>query len=73
MQTGSAHGMQTMDYALAELVRTGAVKLDIALERCHNAEELRRIIGSMGVPGSQPGGQQQQRPAPTGRPMMRTR
>ncbi len=75
MQTGSAHGMQTMDYALAELVRTGTIKLEMAIERCHNAEELRRIIGSMSGGGAgQPSAQQEPRPgAPTARPMMRTR
>ncbi len=73
MQTGSAHGMQTMDYALAELVRTGIVKLDLALERCHNPEELRRIIGSMGVTPGQPGAPQPRPGATAGRPMMRAR
>ncbi len=83
MQTGSAHGMQTMDFALAELVRTGKVKMDTAIERCHSPEELRRIVGSMGgaagpvggagAPPAAPGQQPRPAGAPAGRPMMRTR
>jgi twitching motility protein PilT len=49
MQTGSAHGMQTMDYSLAELVRAQRVSLNNAIERCHSPEELRRILGAAGV------------------------
>ena len=47
MQTGSAHGMQTMDYSLAELVRAGKISQSVAVERCHSPEELRRILGPM--------------------------
>ncbi len=45
MQTGSAHGMQSMDAALAALVRQGVIAMDMALERAGNVEELRRILG----------------------------
>jgi twitching motility protein PilT len=45
MQTGSAHGMQSMDAALASLVRQGVIAMDMALERAGNVEELRRILG----------------------------
>ena len=50
MQTGSAHGMQTMDYSLAELVRAGRITPHVAIERCHSPEELKRILGSAGAP-----------------------
>ena len=49
MQTGSAHGMQTMDYSLAELVRAGRITVAVAMERCHSPEELRRILGPAGA------------------------
>ncbi len=49
MQTGSAHGMQTMDSHLADLVREGKVAVNMALERCHSPDELRRIIGTGGA------------------------
>ena len=35
--------MQTMDQSLAELVRAGTVGMDVALERCHNEDDLRRL------------------------------
>mgnify|MGYP003382237740 CR=1 FL=1 len=53
MQTGSAHGMQTMDSHLADLVREGKVAVNMALERCHSPDELRRIIGTTGAPAGQ--------------------
>jgi len=45
LQTGSAHGMQTMDAALAQLVRAGKITRQLAESRAHSAEELRRLIG----------------------------
>ncbi len=45
MQAGGAMGMQTMDQALANLVKSGAITYEIALERCANAEDLRRLLG----------------------------
>jgi twitching motility protein PilT len=44
MQAGGRFGMQTMDQALAELVRNSVVTLDVALERCHNEDDLRRLL-----------------------------
>ncbi len=41
MQTGSQHGMQTMDQCLAQLVRERAVSEGVALDRCRSAEDLR--------------------------------
>lgn len=45
MQTGSKHGMQTMDAALAHLVQRGVVRPDVALERSGSEDELRRLLG----------------------------
>jgi twitching motility protein PilT len=45
MQTGSSHGMQTMDATLATLVRQGAISLDMAIERAGHPEELKRQLG----------------------------
>ena len=49
MQTGSSHGMQTMDYSLAELVRAGRITSNVAFDRCHSPEELKRILGPAGT------------------------
>ncbi len=62
MQTGSAHGMQTMDYSLAELVRAGRISVSVAMERCHSPEELKRILGSTGTTPNRPGGNGNARP-----------
>jgi twitching motility protein PilT len=45
MQTGSSHGMQTMDSSLATLVRQGVISVDQALERAGHPDELKRILG----------------------------
>ena len=45
MQGGGKYGMQTMDQSLADLVRNSVVSLDVALERCHHEDELRRLVG----------------------------
>ena len=44
MQGGGKYGMQTMDQSLAQLVKASAVSMDVALERCHNEDDLRRLI-----------------------------
>lgn len=46
MQAGGQFGMQTMDAALAELVRNGVVPFEVAKERCRNADEFARLAGS---------------------------
>jgi twitching motility protein PilT len=46
LQTGGSHGMQTMDAALATLVRAGKITKQLAEARAHSAEELRRLLGS---------------------------
>jgi twitching motility protein PilT len=45
LQTGAAHGMQTMDAALAQLVRSGKVSQQLAESRSSSPEELRRLLG----------------------------
>src|SRR3954465_9842930 len=45
IQTGAAHGMQTMDSALAELVRKGKITRELAILRAGHPEELGRLLG----------------------------
>jgi twitching motility protein PilT len=45
LQSGAKFGMQTMDSHLAELVRMGRVDYDSALEKCHHAEDFKRLCG----------------------------
>jgi twitching motility protein PilT len=52
LQTGAAQGMQTMDAALAQLVRAGKITRQLAESRAHSVEEMRRLIG--GVAGGPP-------------------
>jgi len=51
MQTGSGVGMQTMDAALAGLVRAGKISQRLAEARSSTPEELKRLIGGgdMGI------------------------
>jgi twitching motility protein PilT len=44
MQAGGKYGMLTMDQSLAELVRAGTLAMDVALERCHHEDDLRRLV-----------------------------
>jgi twitching motility protein PilT len=46
MQAGGRYGMQTMDMSLASHVKAGRVTQQMAFERCHDPEELQRLIGS---------------------------
>src|SRR5213596_1535251 len=48
MQAGGRFGMQTMDSSLAALVKSGKISQAMAFERCHDPEELQRLVGSMG-------------------------
>jgi twitching motility protein PilT len=48
MQTGSQSGMQTMDAALAALVRDGQITSALAESRSSTPEELRRLLGGTG-------------------------
>ena len=45
MQAGGRYGMQTMDMSLAQHVKAGRVSQQIAFERCHDPEELQRLLG----------------------------
>jgi twitching motility protein PilT len=47
LQTGGQHGMQTMDAALATLVREGKITRDLAEARSSTPEELRRLMGGV--------------------------
>ncbi|HJP66077.1 MAG TPA: type IV pilus twitching motility protein PilT [Actinomycetota bacterium] len=46
MQAGGRYGMRTMDQALAQLVQSGQVAIELAKERCHDVEELDRLLGA---------------------------
>ncbi len=45
MQAGGAYGMTTMDQTLAEMVRTRRISMKVAIERCSNVEDMRRLAG----------------------------
>ena len=45
MQAGGRYGMQTMDMALAQHIKSGAITQQVAFERCHDPEELQRLLG----------------------------
>ncbi len=55
MQAGGRFGMQTMDMHLSQLVKAGTVTQAMAFERCHDPEELQRLVGS-GAPSTPMGG-----------------
>ena len=44
MQTGGQYGMQTMDQALARLVRERQISEAVAFDRCRNEEDLRNHL-----------------------------
>jgi twitching motility protein PilT len=46
MQTGTKYGMQTMDYALADLVRRKVITRELAEQRSSNPEDLSRLLMS---------------------------
>ena len=49
LQTGGSHGMQTMDAALADLVRRNKITRELAESRASAPEELRRLMGTVRV------------------------
>jgi twitching motility protein PilT len=51
MQAGGRYGMQTMDMALSQHVKAGRISQQVAFERCHDAEELNRLVGGAGGAG----------------------
>jgi len=50
LQTGRQYGMQTMDQALEDLVRSGTVTLEEALTRSSDPDELRDRVASIRRP-----------------------
>lgn len=48
LQTGGAHGMQTMDAALAELVSRNVITRALAESRSSHPAELKRLMGAPG-------------------------
>jgi twitching motility protein PilT len=49
IQTGAAQGMQSMDAALATLVRAGSITHELALSRSSAPDELRRLLGGVAL------------------------
>jgi twitching motility protein PilT len=47
LQTSAAQGMQSMDAALAQLVREGKITRNLAESRSSSPEELRRLMGTV--------------------------
>src|SRR5439155_11258523 len=47
MQAGGRFGMRTMDASLAELVRSGKITHQLAMDRAHDPEELNRLMGTI--------------------------
>ena len=45
MQAGGRFGMQTMDMSIAAHVKAGRISQAMAFERCHDPEELQRLVG----------------------------
>ncbi|MBA2637836.1 MAG: type IV pilus twitching motility protein PilT [Solirubrobacterales bacterium] len=52
LQTGSQSGMQTMDTALAALVREGKISAKLAEQRSTTPDELKRLLGASSFGGS---------------------
>jgi twitching motility protein PilT len=49
IQTGAAQGMQSMDSALATLVRAGTITQELAEARSSSPDELRRLLGGVAL------------------------
>lgn len=43
MQTGTQYGMKTMDKSLKELIKNGAITLDVALSKVKNQDEFKQL------------------------------
>jgi twitching motility protein PilT len=50
LQTGAAHGMQSMDASLVDLVRRGKISMAMAERRSSTPDELKRLMGQAGMP-----------------------
>jgi twitching motility protein PilT len=46
IQTSASVGMQTMDQCLRDLYMRGVIAFEMALARCQNEEELRKMIAT---------------------------
>jgi len=44
IQTGHRHGMQSLDQAMADLVRAGVITVEEAASKASNADELRALL-----------------------------
>ncbi|MDJ0575313.1 MAG: twitching motility protein PilT, partial [Xenococcaceae cyanobacterium MO_234.B1] len=49
IQTGAKLGMQTMEQALANLVKTGVIDLEEAIGKSSKPDELQRLVGGIGA------------------------
>ena len=47
MQTGSQHGMVTMDRALADMYKRGIITLETAQQRAISTDDFRTLIGTV--------------------------
>ena len=56
MQAGGRYGMQTMDMSIAAHVKAGRINQQVAFERCHDPEELQRLVGGSSSPIQVDGG-----------------
>jgi len=56
MQAGGRFGMQTMDMSIAAHVKAGRINQQVAFERCHDPEELQRLVGGASAPPPMDGG-----------------
>jgi twitching motility protein PilT len=66
LQTGAAHGMQTMDASLVELVRSGKITQQMAERRSSTPGELKRLMGGGGLGNGAGMGSVQPMGAPNG-------
>src|SRR4051794_24816172 len=55
LQTGGAHGMQTMDASMVDLVRRNKITRELAQKRSSTPEELVRLLGQTGMGGASMG------------------
>jgi twitching motility protein PilT len=52
IQTGAKLGMQTMEQALANLVKAGIITFEAAVSKSSKPEEMQRILAGAGSMGS---------------------
>ncbi|TFC14029.1 type IV pilus twitching motility protein PilT [Cryobacterium algoritolerans] len=55
MQAGGADGMHTMDQHLADLVDSGQITRQSAMDKAHDMESLNQLIKRTGAPAGNPG------------------